>query len=61
MKLKLDENMGSRGASLFRQAGHDVKTVVEQGLCSSTDIKLSEVCRTEKSVLSHWTSNLGIH
>lgn len=51
MKLKLDENMGSRGANLFRQAGHDVKTVAEQGLCSSTDIKLSEVCRTEKRCL----------
>ena len=27
MKLKLDENLGSRGAEQFRQAGHDVSTV----------------------------------
>ena len=48
MKLKLDENLGSRGAELFHQAGHDVYTVAEQGLCSSTDRKLLEVCRVEK-------------
>ncbi len=51
MKLKLDENLGNRGAELFRQAGHDVKTVTEQGLCSASDRKLSEVCRTEKRCL----------
>jgi len=51
MKLKLDENLGSRGAELFHQAGHDVYTVAEQGLCSATDRKLLEVCRAEKRCL----------
>ena len=32
MKLKLDENLGDRGAELFRQAGHDVATVVGHGI-----------------------------
>ena len=45
MKLKLDENLGSHGAELFHQAGHDVYTVAGQGLCSATDRKLLEVCR----------------
>ncbi len=48
MKLKLDENLGVRGVELFRRAGHDVSTVAEQGLCSATDARLLEICRTEK-------------
>jgi len=51
VKLKLDENLGTRGAELFRQAGHHISTVAQQGLCSTTDKKLLEVCRTEKRCL----------
>ncbi len=36
MKLKLDENIGRQGAELLRQAGHDVASVVEQGLTATT-------------------------
>jgi hypothetical protein len=32
MKLKLDENIGQRGKTLFIEAGHDVATVLEQNL-----------------------------
>ncbi|MEQ8973215.1 MAG: DUF5615 family PIN-like protein [Coleofasciculus sp. C1-SOL-03] len=43
MKLKLDENLGSRIATLLRSAGHDVATVPGQGLSSTADTQLIEV------------------
>jgi predicted nuclease of predicted toxin-antitoxin system len=49
--LKLDENLGNRGAAMFRAAGHDVATVFEEGLTSASDEKLSEACRTESRCL----------
>lgn len=51
MRLKLDENLGRRGAELFRQAGHGVATVTEQGLCGTTDLSLINICRSEQRCL----------
>lgn len=48
MRLKLDENLGTLGVELLRQAGHDVVTVAEQGLCSATDNALITVCLRER-------------
>lgn len=51
MKIKLDENLGARGAQLLEGGGCNVATVAGEGLCSSSDETLVEVCRVEKRVL----------
>ncbi len=45
--LKLDENLGRRGAALLANRGHDVATVQGQGMCSAQDRELADRCAAE--------------
>ncbi|WP_448603473.1 DUF5615 family PIN-like protein [Thermoleptolyngbya sp.] len=51
MKLKLDENIGQRGKTLFMEAGHDVATVLEQNLSGASDPDVIAVCQAEERCL----------
>ena len=51
MKLKLDESLGSRAQAVFVAAGHEVRTVWDQGLAGATDEELFIRCCQEERVL----------
>lgn len=51
MKVKLDENLGTRGQEFLHSKGFDVETVVSQGLCGASDRALIDVCRNEQRCL----------
>lgn len=51
MKVKLDENLGARGAQVLKDGGCDVATVVAQDLCGSSDEGLIQACGAERRVL----------
>ncbi|PIX18063.1 hypothetical protein COZ71_00030 [Candidatus Desantisbacteria bacterium CG_4_8_14_3_um_filter_40_12] len=51
MRFKLDENLGTRTQRLFYAAGHEVKTVRDEGLQGTSDQHLYEVCGVEQRCL----------
>lgn len=51
MNIKLDENLGRRGAAILRAAGHQVTTVADERLSSASDEQLAEVCRSDHKCL----------
>ena len=51
MRFKLDENLPVELAQLFRRAGHDASTVLEQHLGGARDADLVSVCVREKRAI----------
>ncbi|MEM0963950.1 MAG: DUF5615 family PIN-like protein [Bacteroidota bacterium] len=51
MRFKLDENLPSDAAGVFRGAGHDAVTVLDQAMGGAPDPNVAEVCRNEGRVL----------
>jgi predicted nuclease of predicted toxin-antitoxin system len=51
VKVKLDENLGRRTVDVFLTAGHDVATVLQQGLNSAPDDDVLAACVAEERVL----------
>ena len=47
MRFKLDENLPQDLAELFRQAGHDAVTVLDQGIGGASDARLVSICASE--------------
>jgi predicted nuclease of predicted toxin-antitoxin system len=47
MRVKLDENLGTRTQGQFRDAGHDVQSVLEEELGGATDADIFQVCQAE--------------
>lgn len=51
MKFKLDENLSTRTQEIFRDAGHDVRTVRDEMLSGTSDDNLYQVCQFESRCL----------
>ena len=51
MKFKVDENLPVDAAQLLRESGHDVFTVLDQGLGGAKDQAIAQICRAEGRAL----------
>ena len=51
MRFKLDENFGRRTLGVFRELGHDVETVRDEGLQGCSDGDLFALCSRERRCL----------
>lgn len=51
MRFKLDENFGTRTQKLFRQIGHEITTVRDEGMQGASDQTIYEKCCAEQLCL----------
>ena len=51
MRFKLDEHFDARLAALVADGGHDVETLVREGLAGADDDAVYEACRREQRTL----------
>jgi predicted nuclease of predicted toxin-antitoxin system len=51
MKVKLDENMPAAMLNLLREAGHDVSSVVDEGLSGTDDSRVIRAATSQGRIL----------
>lgn len=51
MRFKLDENLPLGAGEVFRRAGFEVASVIDEGLQGTEDSRLAAVCREEDRIL----------
>lgn len=51
VKFKIDENLPAEAAMLLREAGYDVRTILDQDMQGARDTEVSNACRTEERAL----------
>jgi predicted nuclease of predicted toxin-antitoxin system len=51
MRFKLDENLDPRLASLLSEGGHDVETVLSEGMSGKSDETIYAMCQEERRTL----------
>ena len=59
MKLKVDENLPAAATALLRSAGHDVSSVVDEGLVGAPDDAVLSAAAREDRVLLTLDRGLG--
>ena len=51
MKFKFDENLPSDVGDLLRRYGHDVHSVIDEGLQGAPDSSIAQTCQQEQRIL----------
>jgi len=59
VKVKLDEGLSYRLKPILQELGHDVDTVVDEGLKSEADTVLAEIARQNNRMLFTLDRGLG--
>ncbi len=59
MRFKVDENLPEELSQLFREAGWDATSVVEQQLGGADDPRIEEICDAENRILVTFDRGFG--
>jgi len=59
LRFKLDENVPGEAAASLREAGHDVRTALEQQLGGRSDEEVLNACRDEARILVTFDLGFG--